>query len=82
MTRDKAIDLRMGAYSGSDDWRRRMASRDVDDYAALGMLKLDPEDHHPEQVLSDVLSSAGLRGLQQRVVLDGIYAAGLKIIAK
>jgi hypothetical protein len=82
MTRDKAIELRMGAYSGNEEWRRKMAGRDVDDWSALGMLKLDQPGITPEKIFCEVLTSAGLGSLQQRAVVDGLYSAGLMITEK
>ena len=83
MTRDKAIELRMDAYAGIDEWRRHCASRDVDNYAALGMLKLDEPHTTPEKLFCEVLTSAGVvGGIQRRAVIDGLYSAGLMIVEK
>jgi len=82
MTRDKAIELRMDAYAGTEEWRHHCASRDVDNYAALGMLKLDKPGTTPEKLFCEVLTSAGLGGIQQRAVIDGLYSAGLLIVEK
>ena len=80
MTRDKAIELRMDAYHG--EHRRAFASQDVDSYVALGMLKLDELNTTPEKMFCEILSSAGLGGIQQRAVIDGLYSAGLMIVEK
>jgi len=78
MTRDKAIELRGQMYGGSEEARNRLAARDVDNFVALGILRLEPPAG-PEAQFLDVLKSAGIEGIQRRAVIDGIYSAGLVI---
>jgi len=80
MTRDEAIALRSEMYAGSD--KLKLAALDVDNYAKLGMLQLDETEGSPEAAMRDVLIAAGLRGIQQRFVLDAIHTAGLKVVRK
>ena len=82
MTRDEAIALRSEMYGGGQEARTRLATRDVDSYVKLGMLVLDENDGSPEAALRDVLIAAGLRGIQQRFVIDAIHTAGLKVVRK
>jgi len=41
MTRDEAITIRSKIFSGSEDWKRRVAAEEIDNWVELGMLKLD-----------------------------------------
>lgn len=78
MTRDEAVKIAKKAKEkwggGSSEYWLVIALE------ALGVLKLEPERSGPEALLCDVLYSAGLRGIQQRAVIDGITSAGLKLI--
>ena len=80
MTRNRAIELRGEMYAGSD--KLKLAALDVDNYVKLGMLHLDDDEGTPEAALRDVLIASGLRGIQQRFVIDAIHTAGLKVVRK
>lgn len=74
MTRDEAVS-RVIAPDAGYDYEHAL----IDTLVDLGLLKLE-ERSSPEALLCDVLFAAGLRGLKQREVIDGITSAGLKLV--